>query len=112
MKNKFVYIALFYLLFAASACVTSPPQRGTTVTTPMSVEAEAKKKTDQQKTLLGLSTDQYDKVMVINTTHLKIIKNLKQNNETDKLPAADESYKKQMGTVLSPDQYTVFLANF
>lgn len=111
MKHKTLFAVLFYMLFVVSGCVTAPPQRGTTIPPSISIEAEAKKKTDRQKQLLSLTAEQYDKVMLVNTTHLKLIKNLKDNNETDKLPTANESYKKQMETILTTEQYAVFQAD-
>lgn len=104
-------IVLFSILFSANlvGCVTTTPQRGIQTTTgTSSVEAEARKKTEEMATKLTLTPTQKDEVMIANTVHLKVLKTLKDNKETDKIPAANESYKGKIKTILTAEQFTKF----
>ncbi len=106
-------LALSLLIFGMSSCVTtSTPQRGDSSSTPnartVSVEAEARKKTEAMDKLLVLSATQKDDILVTNTVYLKIVKNLQDNNETAKLDAAKESYMNKLKTILTTIQYSKF----
>ncbi|MDP5120489.1 MAG: DUF4890 domain-containing protein [Spirosomaceae bacterium] len=112
MKNSIALIAVA-LSFATLSCVTSPPQQGSTATTnpnarTISVEAEARQKTDSMAKLLSLTATQKDDVMLANTVYFKVLKNLRDNNETSKMGSATESYMSKLKTILSSEQYSKF----
>jgi|GEM_PF-2400845 hypothetical protein len=109
--RKIVALSLVALALGTTSCVTSTPQRDTNNTSPirlMSVEAEARQRTESMSTLLGLSASQKDEVMIANTLYYKILKNLKDNKETSKNGAAKESYMRKIKSILSTEQYNKF----
>lgn len=111
--KKLIALSLLACSIGTTSCVTtSTPQRGNTDSTSnartMSVEAEARKKTEDMNTLLSLSAAQKDEVMVANTVYFKILKNLRDNNETSKISSATESYKKKIKSILTTEQYSKF----
>lgn len=110
MKHLLTY-TFIVVTIALSSCVTSAPQRSSTTTSSareMSVEAEALKKTEDMNTLLSLSVSQKDEVMITNTVYLKLLKNLKENQETAKIPAAKDSYLNKLKSILNTEQYNKF----
>lgn len=106
-------LALSLIILGMSSCVTtSPPQRGDGGTVSnartVSIEAEARKKTEDMDKLLVLSATQKDDILVTNTVYLKVVKNLQDNNETSKLAAAKESYLNKLKSILTTLQYSKF----
>jgi nanoRNase/pAp phosphatase (c-di-AMP/oligoRNAs hydrolase) len=74
----------------------------------MSVEAEARKKTEDMTQVLSLTADQKNDVMVANMVYLKLVKNLTDNNETSKMGAAKQSYLNKLKSILTTEQYSKF----
>jgi hypothetical protein len=111
MKNILFF---FFVVLLVTGCVTTAPQRTTTNTSTvaLSPEAQARIQTEEMKTKLGLSTEQSEKVLIINTVHLRVIKKLKDSNETDKIPVTEANYKNQLKEVLTPSQYASFETTF
>lgn len=112
--KKIIALSLLGLTLGITSCVTSTPQSGSTTTTSpnartMSVEAEARQKTSRMDALLKLSADQKDEVMVTNTVYLKVLKNLRENNDTSKMDSAKDSYMNKLKSILSTDQYSKFV---
>lgn len=112
MKN-IIALTLLACSVSMTACITSTPQRGTTTGSTssvrtMSIEAEARKKTDDMDKVLALSAGQKDEIMVANTVYLKVIKNLQDNNESGKMDAAKQSYMNKLKSILSTEQYSKF----
>ena len=107
MKNLICFIAL---VFSLNACVTGNP----TINTPTanSPEAQARSLTDKMKKSLVLDQTQTDKVMLVNVTNLKIIKKLKESNETSKIETTKEKYKSEIKQILNDNQYSKFLSDF
>lgn len=110
--KKIIALSFLGLTLGITSCVTSTPQSGTT-TTPnartMSIEAEARQKTSRMDALLKLSADQKDDVMVTNTVYLKVLKNLRENNDTSKMDSAKDSYMSKLKSILTTDQYSKFV---
>lgn len=111
--KKIIALSLLACSFTVTSCVTiSTPQRGTSSSTPnvrtMSVEAEARKKTEDMSKSLSLSANQKDDVMVANTVYYKLVKNLTDNNETSKIDAAKQSYMNKLKSILTTEQYSKF----
>ncbi|MFB0907581.1 MAG: hypothetical protein ACI9V1_001486 [Spirosomataceae bacterium] len=109
--RKTIALSFIALALGSTSCVTSTPQRGTNSTSSvrlMSVEAEARQRTESMSTSLNLSASQKDDVMVANTLYYKILKNLKDNKETSKNGAAKESYMKKIKSILTTEQYSKF----
>ncbi len=111
--KKIIALALLGFTFGIPSCVTSPPQSDTSAPSPnartMSVEAEARQLTSKMEVLLNLSAAQKDDVMVTNTVYLKVLKNLRESNETSKMNAAKDSYMNKLKSILSANQYTKFV---
>lgn len=111
MKNILAPL-LIILSVAVTSCVTTTPQRSSTGDNSsvrvMSLEAQARKKTEDMATTLSLSANQKDDVMVANTVYLKLLKNLTDNNETSKIDAAKQSYMNKLKTILTTEQYSKF----
>lgn len=109
--KKILATTFIAFTLAITSCVTTTPQSSSTTTSSareMSVEAEARKKTESMNTLLGLSVAQKDEVMVANTVYLKLLKNLRDNNETTKMGTAKDSYLTKLKSILSEEQYSKF----
>lgn len=108
---------LFTILIAAlwsCAPATTPTSSkpATTVTDSSSPEAQAKAVTDKMTQSLALSTDQADKVLMINVVNFKIVKRLRETNDTGKLSSTKEKYQSEMKEVLNEQQFTKFLTEF
>jgi hypothetical protein len=85
-------IAIFVLL-SFWACVpgTTPSQSTQTIAT-ASPEVEAKVLTSKMKSALNLDAAQEEKVLMINVVNKKIVKRLRETNDTGKLPSTKEKY--------------------
>lgn len=107
---KAIISALMISIFV-SACVTAPTSTGNSQTTSSS-EMEARKLTEQMKSVLTLNTTQEEKVLVINVVNLSLLKKLRESNQTEQIQPTKEKYKNQMKEVLNSDQFNKFLVEF
>jgi len=105
-------IAIFVLL-SFWACVpgTTPSQSTQTIAT-ASPEVEAKVLTSKMKSALNLDAAQEEKVLMINVVNKKIVKRLRETNDTGKLPSTKEKYYSELKSVLTDNQYGKFLVEF
>jgi hypothetical protein len=108
------FILFIGLLFFACACAPSTtPSSGTTnKVAENSPEAEARTLTTKMKEKLALDITQEDKVLMINVVNNKVIKRLRENNETDKLSSTKEKFHSELKAVLSESQFSKFLVEF
>jgi DNA recombination-dependent growth factor C len=112
MKNQLFLLSFLALLVAcAPANTPSSSQNSSTVST-SSPEAEARNLTNRMKETLLLDVAQTDRVLMVNVVNLKIIKKLKESNDTSKLSTTKEKYKAEMKDILDETQYTKFLSDF
>lgn len=111
MKNLIVFAILNFTLFScvpgATPTTGSAPKAAET-----SPEAEARTLTTKMKTRLELDASQEEKVLMINVVNNKILKRLRENNETDKLSSTKEKFHTELKTVLSESQFSKFLVEF
>ncbi|MBP6619665.1 MAG: hypothetical protein KAX81_01875 [Leadbetterella sp.] len=110
MKNLIAF-TLINLTFLSCAPGTTP-----TTSTPKvaetSPEAEARTLTTKMKTKLELDATQEDKILIINIVNNKILKRLRENNETDKLSSTKEKFHTELKAVLTESQFSKFLIEF
>lgn len=109
--KKIIVPAVLFAALSLNSCVTSGPpsnNNSSTSNSSMSVEAEARQKTEQMAKLLSLTASQKDQVMVTNTVHMKLLRNLRTNNESNKISSANESYKTKIKSILDATQYAMF----
>jgi hypothetical protein len=108
-------------VFALASCAPgTTPTRSTGSSAPnssstnqsISPEAEAKAKTQRMKTVLGLSAEQESKVMLANTVNIKLVRSLRDSNQTDKLAATRESYFQELQSILTPEQFAKYKQEF
>jgi DNA recombination-dependent growth factor C len=77
-----------------------------------SPEAEARNLTTKMKDKLLLNAAQEDKILMINVVNNKVIKRLRENNETDKLSSTKEKFHTELKAVLTENQFSKFLVEF
>ena len=53
-----------------------------------------------------------DKILMINVVNYKILKRLRENNETDKLSSTKEKFHQELKSVLTESQFEKFLVEF
>ncbi|MFN4085062.1 MAG: hypothetical protein ACK4LB_03905 [Spirosomataceae bacterium] len=107
MKKWMLFLSLISL---GMGCVpASSPQQGASLT---SAEVEARQRTDQMKVDLALNTEQTDKVYLATVVHIRTIRKLRAANETDKIPATDQSYSSEIQKILTSEQYTRFKSSY
>lgn len=110
-------------VFALASCAPgTTPVRSTGSSAPaggssssnqsISPEAEAKAKTQRMKTVLGLNAEQESKVLLANTVNIKLVRNLRESNQTDKLAATRESYFQELQSILTPEQFAKYKQEF
>ncbi|MBK9509273.1 MAG: hypothetical protein IPP61_09410 [Cytophagaceae bacterium] len=115
MKKNISFLFIILIASLSSCAPGSMPtssKPAATVADTGSPEAKAKAVTDKMTQVLGLSTDQTDKVMMINVVNFKIVKRLRETNDTGKLPTTKEKYQNEMKEVLNEQQFTKFLTEF
>lgn len=109
MKN---IIAIFLLLSLWACAPGTTPTQGTQTIATTSPEAEAKVLTSKMKSVLNLDASQEEKVLMINVVNKKVVKRLRETNDTSKLPSTKEKYQSEMKGVLTDDQFAKFLVEF
>ncbi len=107
-----VFFLAISLLMSACAPGTTTSTGSPSARPSVSPEAEARTKTTQMKTALGLSEEQENKVLVINTVNAKLVRNLRESNQTDKLAATRQSYLKELQGILTPEQFAKYKQQF
>ncbi len=94
---------------------SAKPQNG--ARKPMTAEERAMKRTDKQKAELGLSDDQYKKVLELNRKQAKDMESMrtdaKEEHEkrAEKMKAKESDHEAEMSKILTPEQYQKFKAN-
>ncbi len=91
---------------------TTPTTSSTPKLSENSPEAEARNLTTKMKDKLLLNTAQEDKILMINVVNNKLIKRLRENNETDKLSSTKEKFHQELKSVLTESQFEKFLVEF
>jgi hypothetical protein len=111
MKSLRLLIVLVISMFG---CVpgTTPTTNSTPKLSENSPEAEARNLTTKMKDKLLLDAAQEDKILMINVVNNKLIKRLRENNETDKLSSTKEKFHTELKSVLSESQFSKFLVEF
>lgn len=109
MKNSI--IILFSALLLNACMPASTPSSGTQVST-ISPEAEAKSVTNKMKASLVLDDTQEEKVFLINVVNLKILKRLRETNDTAMINSTRVKYQSEIKEVLTETQYDKFLVEF
>ncbi|MFN3783231.1 MAG: hypothetical protein ACK4R6_04905 [Spirosomataceae bacterium] len=104
MKRPLILLFTSISLLNGAGCV-STTSTGTTVAATSSLEVEARKQTNQLKTLLNLSEMQADKVYIATLTHLKTTSRLRQMGDMSKISAADEAYRQELAKILTNEQW-------
>src|SRR6218665_440757 len=113
MRTLSMLILTVFTLISCAPGITTTTGGGTSSSNPsMSPEAEAKAKTQKMKSVLGLTSDQESKVMIINTVNIKLVRNLRDSNQTDKLAATRENYLKELQAILTPEQFVKYKEEF
>jgi hypothetical protein len=111
MKPILLFVGLS--LFVVACTPSTTPSFGTTnKVAENSPEAEARTLTTKMKEKLALDITQEDKVLMINVVNNKVIKRLRENNETDKLSSTKEKFHSELKAVLSESQFSKFLVEF
>lgn len=110
---NFLFMMILGSLYACAPTTTPTTGKPTaTVAETSSPEAKAKTVTDKMTQVLALSTEQADKVYMINVVNFKIVKRLRETNDTGKLPSTKEKYQNEIKDVLSGEQFSKFLTEF
>ncbi|MBP8155743.1 MAG: hypothetical protein KAX81_01870 [Leadbetterella sp.] len=108
MKN-----ILFLLLFLlTSSCISTPPSSSTSTQSSVSPETQARKRTAEMKSVLGLNATQEERVLIINVVNFSLLKKLRESNQTSQIPQTKEKYRAEIKEVLNSDQYATFLQQF
>lgn len=110
MKN--IIIGLVLLSGIVSCVPSSTPTSSAPKAVEYSPETEARELTTKMKTKLNLDTPQEDKILLINVVNYKILKRLRENNETDKLSSTKEKFHQELKSVLTESQFEKFLVEF
>lgn len=101
------------LLFGTIACAPGTvPNTGTQSATIASPEAEAKALTTKMTSVLSLDAAQEEKILMINVVNTKVIKRLRESNDTAKLSTTKEKYHNELKEVLNENQFAKFLVEF
>ncbi len=109
MKN----LSFLFILLVHVACVPgATPTSGTSVNTSVSPEAEARTVTSDMKDKLILDAAQEEKVFLVNVVNLKVLKRLRESNETSMLESTRNKYRSEIKGILSDVQYQKFLTEF
>ena len=109
MKN----IILLFTILSVFACAPGTmPSSGTNRVAETSPEAEARVLTTKMKTILSLDNVQDEKIMLINVVNIKVLKRLRENNETDKISSTKEKFHTELKSVLTESQFSKFLVEF
>ena len=104
------WILLLSLIGLQMACAPSSNlQQGSALT---SAEVEARQRTDQMKVDLSLNPDQTDKVYLATVVHIRTVRKLRASNETNKIPATDQSYASEIQKILTSEQYARFKTSY
>jgi hypothetical protein len=103
MRRTFVTLFITLLLFNTVGCAPVTTTAGSSSAS--SLEVEARKQTNQLKTLLNLSVSQEDKVYIATLTHVKTTSRLRQMGDTSKVSAADEAYRQELAKILTNTQW-------
>jgi hypothetical protein len=111
MKNLSLLIVLVITMFGC-APGTTPTISSTPKLSENSPEAEARNLTTKMKDKLLLDAAQEDKILMINVVNNKVIKRLRENNETDKLSSTKEKFHTELKAVLTENQFSKFLVEF
>ena len=111
MKNLSLLIVLVITMLGC-APGTTPTTNSTPKLSENSPEADARNLTTKMKDKLFLDTVQEDKILMINVINNKLIKRLRENNETDKLSSTKEKFHQELKTVLTESQFEKFLIEF
>jgi hypothetical protein len=101
MKLRFFVILV---LITAQACVKAPTS--TTSSVKSNTEMEARRVTNEMKTVLNLDITQEGKILVINVVNFAILKKLRDNNQTQEIATTKEKYRKEVKQVLNPNQFS------
>jgi hypothetical protein len=107
MKRPLILLFICISLLSEVGCV-STTSTGTTTAAASSLEVEARKQTNQLKTLLNLSEAQADKVYLATLTHLKTTSRLRQMGDLSKISAADEGYRQELAKILTNEQWVQY----
>lgn len=109
MKNLIIlgFIGLMLSCAPATTPTTSTPKVAET-----SPEAEARVLTNKMKEVLVLDATQEEKVMMINVVNNKVVKRLRETNDTGKMSSTKEKFHSELKGVLSEDQFAKFLVEF
>ncbi|MFN3589554.1 MAG: hypothetical protein ACK4UP_09235 [Spirosomataceae bacterium] len=102
MKRPLILLFTCFCLLNVVGCI---PTTSSSTTAVSSLEVEARKQTNQLKTLLNLSDIQADRVYIATLTHLKTTSRLRQMGDTSKLSAADEAYRQELAKILTDTQW-------
>jgi DNA recombination-dependent growth factor C len=111
MKNLSLLIVLVITMFGC-APGTTPSTSNAPKISENSPEAEARNLTTKMKDKLLLDATQEDKILMINVVNNKVIKRLRENNETDKLSSTKEKFHTELKAILSESQFSKFLIEF
>lgn len=111
MKNLSLLIVLVITMFGCAPGIT-PTSNSTPKLSENSPEAEARNLTTKMKDKLLLDAAQEDKILMINVVNNKLIKRLRENNETDKLSSTKEKFHTELKAVLTESQFSKFLVEF
>lgn len=107
------YLLIILVTLSSWACTNSPTTSvNNTVSNTLSPEAQARDLTTKMKSSLELSTEQEEKVLMINVVNLKVMKRLRENNETEKLNSTRDKYHSEIKVVLNEPQFAKFLEEF
>ncbi|HLO44497.1 MAG TPA: hypothetical protein VK175_09200 [Leadbetterella sp.] len=111
MKN---ICCLLLLAFWALSCApsTTPTAGNNPKLSENSPEAEARNLTTEMKEKLQLDATQEDKILMLNVVNNKVIKRLRENNETEKLSSTKEKFHTELKAILTENQFTKFLIEF
>lgn len=111
MKNL-CFLLISLISFFGCAPGTTPTTSSTPKLSENSPEAEARNLTTKMKDKLLLDAAQEDKILMINVVNNKVVKRLRENNETDKLSSTKEKFHTELKAVLSESQFSKFLVEF
>lgn len=110
MKN--ILILIVSLAMFACAPGTTPTSSNLPKVAESSPEAEARVLTSKMKDSLSLDAGQEDKILMINVVNNKVVKRLRENNETDKISSTKTKFHTELKGVLSEQQFSKFLVVF